>query len=60
MINNNKLIKPFVKWAGGKRQLLAELTQYIPKDYNKGPIFRSIPWRRCFIISFITEKCGCW
>lgn len=39
MINNNKLIKPFVKWAGGKRQLLAELTQYIPKDYNKGRYF---------------------
>lgn len=27
-------MKPFMKWAGGKRQLLEELTKRIPKDYN--------------------------
>ena len=26
--------KPFVKWAGGKRQILNELRKYIPEDYN--------------------------
>ncbi|MHA3801858.1 DNA adenine methylase [Mycoplasma sp. VS30B] len=26
--------KPFVKWAGGKRQLLDELIKYVPKDFN--------------------------
>lgn len=27
--------KPFVKWAGGKRQLLEELKSLVPKDYNR-------------------------
>lgn len=26
--------KPFVKWAGGKRQIINELKKYIPHDYN--------------------------
>ena len=26
--------KPFVKWAGGKRQILNELRKYVPEDYN--------------------------
>lgn len=28
-------IKPFLKWAGGKTQLLSELIKYIPNEYNK-------------------------
>lgn len=28
-------IKPFLKWAGGKTQLLPELIKYIPNEYNK-------------------------
>jgi len=27
----NKLVKPFLKWAGGKRQLVDEISQYIPR-----------------------------
>lgn len=27
----HKFVKPFVKWAGGKRQLLPEIRKYIPK-----------------------------
>jgi len=27
-------LKPFVKWAGGKRQLIPELLKYIPKNFN--------------------------
>ena len=30
----NPLIKPFLKWAGGKRQLMKELIKYMPKQYN--------------------------
>ena len=26
--------KPFVKWAGGKRQILDKLKKYVPNDYN--------------------------
>lgn len=27
--------KPFLKWVGGKRQLIKELEKYTPSDYNK-------------------------
>jgi DNA adenine methylase len=28
-------IKPFLKWAGGKTQLLSQLHKYVPSDFNK-------------------------
>ena len=31
MSKKNILVKPYLKWAGGKRQLLSELKKYIPK-----------------------------
>lgn len=27
---NNELVRPFVKWVGGKRQLLSEIERYLP------------------------------
>jgi DNA adenine methylase len=30
----NPLVKPYLKWAGGKRQLLSEIKKYIPDDLN--------------------------
>jgi DNA adenine methylase len=33
MLYNNA--KPFLKWAGGKTQLLGEITNAIPKDFKK-------------------------
>ena len=26
--------KPFVKWAGGKRQIIDKLKQYVPEEFN--------------------------
>lgn len=30
----NKLVQPFLKWAGGKRQLLGDIEKYIPKKIS--------------------------
>jgi DNA adenine methylase len=32
---HNGLIQPFLKWVGGKRQLLPVLRKYIPRDFNR-------------------------
>ncbi len=33
-LRKDNLVQPFLKWAGGKRQLLPEIRKYIPGDYN--------------------------
>ncbi|WP_047153820.1 DNA adenine methylase [Aneurinibacillus tyrosinisolvens] len=33
-MSTTKLAQPFLKWAGGKRQLLPEITKYIPREIN--------------------------
>jgi DNA adenine methylase len=34
MVQNNTPIRPYLKWAGGKRQLLPEIKKYIPADMH--------------------------
>lgn len=31
----NRLVSPFVKWVGGKRQLLPDIIKHLPKNFNK-------------------------
>ena len=32
--SKNLLVRPFLKWAGGKRQLISTLKEHLPKNYN--------------------------
>jgi DNA adenine methylase len=34
-LKRNPLAQPFLKWAGGKRQLLSEIRKYVPKQFNR-------------------------
>lgn len=33
-MEKDKNVQPFIKWVGGKRQLLSEINKYIPSDFD--------------------------
>lgn len=62
MARKNPLIKPYLKWAGGKRQLLPEIKKYIPSRINSytfyepfigaGAVFFDLQPKRAIINDF--------
>lgn len=57
------LIKPFVKWVGGKRQLMSEIVKYKPQTYKKfiepfvggGSVFMELQNPKTIINDFNSE-----
>jgi DNA adenine methylase len=64
----NDLVQPFLKWAGGKRQLLPEIRKYLPKRYNlyfepfigAGAVFLDIQPREALINDLNEELVNCY
>jgi DNA adenine methylase len=65
MAKNSPLIKPYLKWAGGKRQLLPEIKKYLPEriqDYTyyepfvgAGAVFFALQPRKAIINDFNSQ-----
>ena len=59
---------PFLKWAGGKRSLLHELTEHLPKSYKTywepfvggGALFFHLPPTRARLSDANKDLCTCW
>lgn len=63
MAKKNPFIKPYLKWAGGKRQLLPEIMKYVPKRFNTyyepfigaGAVFLHLQPKRAVINDFNSQ-----
>jgi len=64
----NNINKPFIKWAGGKQQILADLLQRMPKTYKRyfepfcgsGALFFAINPHDATIADINTELINCY
>jgi DNA adenine methylase len=54
--SNNLLLRPFLKWAGGKRQLLPILRQYIPKNFGSKTYFEPFIGAGAFLFDLQPKK----
>jgi DNA adenine methylase len=67
-MNKQGTIHPFLKWPGGKRQLLPVLTEYIPKEFNTyfepfvgaGAMLFYLQPKRAFINDINVELMNCY
>lgn len=63
LLEETKMLHPFVKWAGGKSQLLEKLHLYLPKKYNNyfepfiggGSFFLNLKPEKAIINDFNSE-----
>ncbi len=67
-LKRNPVVKPFLKWAGGKRQLMTELKKYIPPRINcyyepfvgGGAVFLELQKKHAVINDSNTELVNCY
>ena len=60
--------KPFVKWAGGKRQVMNEIKKYIPENYNTyfepfvggGAVFFELAPKKAILNDYNKELMNVW
>ena len=49
----NSKAKPFIKWVGGKGQLIEQLEQKLPADFDNwenATYIGTIRWRWCYVV----------
>lgn len=54
--SNNLILRPFLKWAGGKRQLLPVLRKYIPKSSGSCTYFEPFVGAGAFLFDLQPKK----
>jgi DNA adenine methylase len=63
-VSQHARAKPFLKWVGGKRQLLHEITGHVPKSFRQyhepfvggGAVFFHLRWARPACPAFLTDS----
>jgi DNA adenine methylase len=54
--SENRILRPFLKWAGGKRQLLSMLRRYIPKNFSSTTYFEPFVGAGAFLFDLQPKK----
>ena len=51
-----KIVKPFVKWAGGKGGLLSQLNNFYPFDLENGTRYKKSKWIHLCILTHHIDR----